>query len=113
SQSKHPAEAAAFVNFMINTEDAADILKTERGITENAAIQKHLESVFTPQYQAAADYVNALTPGPAPVVTPNGGSNIEAILQRYTQEVLFEQTSPKDAAKSFINELQGEIDAAK
>jgi multiple sugar transport system substrate-binding protein len=45
-------------------------------------------------------------------VTPNGASGIEAILQRYTQEVLSGQTQPLDAAKAFIDELQAEIDAA-
>jgi len=51
--------------------------------------------------------------GDAPAVTPNGGSGLEPMLQRYTQEVYTKKQSPEDAAKAFINELQGEIDAAK
>ncbi|WP_171108603.1 MULTISPECIES: sugar ABC transporter substrate-binding protein [Streptomyces] len=112
-QSKHPAEAAAFVNFMLNDPAAADILKTERGIPANKEMLKHLEAGLTGPDKAAADYMNEVTPGESPVVTPNGGSGIEPMLQRYTQEVYFKKTSPEDAAKAFIKELQGEIDAAK
>ncbi|MEU6247893.1 hypothetical protein [Glycomyces sp. NPDC047010] len=45
-------------------------------------------------------------------MTPNGASGIEPMLQRYTQEVLFDDTAPDDAAQAFIDELQAEIDAA-
>jgi multiple sugar transport system substrate-binding protein len=45
-------------------------------------------------------------------VTPNGASNLEAILKRHAEEVLFERQTPEQAAKSFITELQAEIDGA-
>jgi multiple sugar transport system substrate-binding protein len=113
SQSKHPAEAAAFINFMLNDQKAADILKTERGIPANKEMLKHLQPGLAGTDKAAADYMKAVTPGESPVVTPNGGSGIEPQLQRYSQEVYFKKTSPEAAAKAFIKELQGEIDAAK
>jgi multiple sugar transport system substrate-binding protein len=113
SQSKHPAEAAEFVNFLLNDPAAADILKTERGIPANKKMLQHLESGLAGTDKAAVDYLNAVTPGESPVVTPNGGSGIEPELQRYSQDVYFKKTSPEAAAKAFIKELQGEIDAAK
>ncbi|MDK1344715.1 extracellular solute-binding protein [Streptomyces sp. 378] len=112
-QSEHPAEAAAFVNFVLNDAKAADILKTERGIPANKEMLKHLEGGLTGPDKAAADYMNTVTPGESPVVTPNGGSGVEPQLQRYSQEVYFKKTSPEAAAKAFIKELQSEIDAAK
>ena len=48
SQSKHPAEAAAFINFMLNEQKAADILKTERGIPANKEMLKHLQPGLWP-----------------------------------------------------------------
>lgn len=113
SQSKHPAEAAEFVNFLLNDQTAADILKTERGTPANKKMLQHLESGLTGPDKAAVDYLNVVTPGESPVVTPNGGSGIEPELQRYSQDVYFKKTSPEAAAKAFIKELQGEIDAAK
>jgi multiple sugar transport system substrate-binding protein len=113
SQSEHPAEAATFVDFILNNQAAADILKTERGIPANKEMLKHLQAGLTGPDKAAAEYMNVVTPGESPVVTPNGGSGIEPMLQRYSQEVYFKKTSPEAAAKAFIKELQGEIDAAK
>ncbi|MEO6085232.1 MAG: extracellular solute-binding protein [Umezawaea sp.] len=113
SQSEHPAEAAAFVDFMLNSQEAADILKTERGIPANKETRAHLEAGLTGPDKAAVEYMNAVTPGAAPVVTPNGGSGIEPMLQRYSQEVYFGKSSPEAAADAFIKELQREIDAAK
>ncbi|MBV7700265.1 ABC transporter substrate-binding protein [Streptomyces sp. TRM70350] len=113
SQSKHPAEAATFVDFLLNDPAAADILKTERGIPANKAMLQRLQAGLTGTDKAAAEYMNTATTGQPPVVTPNGASGIEPMLQRYTQEVYFKKTSPEDAAKSFIKELQSEIDAAK
>jgi multiple sugar transport system substrate-binding protein len=113
SQSEHPAEAAAFVDFMLNNPEAADILKTERGIPANKEMRARLDAGLTGPDKAAVEYMNAVTPGEAPFVTPNGGSGIEPMLQRYSQEVYFAKTSPEAAADAFIKELQREIDAAK
>lgn len=110
--SEHPAEAALLVDYLLNSEAAAEIIGTERGIPANAAIRDFLADSLTPTDAAAVEYQDRVTPGTSPVVTPNGASGIEAILQRYTQEVLAGQTSPDDAADAFIAELQAEIDAA-
>ena len=112
SKSEHPAEAALLVDFLLNSETAADIIKTERGIPANASILEHLSESLSETDQKAVEYQERVTPGDAPAVTPNGGSGIEAILQRYTQEVFAGQTEPEAAAEAFIAELQAEIDAA-
>lgn len=112
SQSEHPAEAALFIDFLVNHEDAAAILGTERGIPANDAIRDRLASGLSESDRLAVDYMDEVTPGPSPVVTPNGGSGVEPMLQRYTQQVYFGETSPEDAAQAFIDELQAEVDAA-
>ncbi|MEV4580509.1 hypothetical protein AB0K16_45520 [Nonomuraea jabiensis] len=45
-------------------------------------------------------------------MTPNGASDLEAIIKRHTEEVLFDRETPEQAARSFITELQAEIDGA-
>jgi len=113
SQSKHPAEAAALVDFLLNSPEAADILTAERGIPASSKIRSRLEAGLSPADQQAVAFLDALHAGDAPPVTPNGGSGVEAILQRYAQQVYFGQTNPKKAAEAFVREVQGEIDAAK
>ncbi|GAA4487628.1 sugar ABC transporter substrate-binding protein [Microbacterium panaciterrae] len=113
AKTKHPAEAAAFVDFLLNDQEAAKALLTERGVPANDKTRALIKDSLAPTDQAAIAYQEAVTPGKAPVVTPNGASTIETILQRYTQQVFAGQQKPLDAAKAFIAELQGEIDAAQ
>jgi multiple sugar transport system substrate-binding protein len=112
ARSKHPAEAALFVNFLANTADAGNILLTDRGVPANTKVRAAITPKLTAADKAAADYLGALKVGPAPRVTPNGASGIEAILKRHTEGVLFERQTPQQAAAAFIKELQAEIDAA-
>jgi multiple sugar transport system substrate-binding protein len=112
SRSKHPAEAALFVDFLANGQDAANVLLTDRGVPANTKIRTAIAGQLKETDKAAAAYLDAITVGEAPRVTPNGASNIEAILKRHTEQVLFGRATPEQAAASFIKELQSEIDAA-
>ncbi|MDX6283092.1 MAG: pectin-derived oligosaccharide transport system substrate-binding protein [Kribbellaceae bacterium] len=112
AQSKHPAEAAKFADFLLNDPDATKILGTERGIPANTEVRSKLQSSFQGSDKLAADYLAGVTVGKSPIVTPNGGSGLEPMLQRYTQQVLFKKQSAQAASTAFINELKGELDSA-
>ncbi|MGW0199457.1 ABC transporter substrate-binding protein [Nonomuraea sp. NPDC003201] len=112
SRSKHPAEAALFVDFLANSQEAADILLTDRGVPANRKIRAAITPKLTETDKAAAQYLDTAKVGQAPRVTPNGASDLEAIIKRHTEEVLFDRETPEQAAKSFITELQAEIDGA-
>lgn len=112
SRSEHPAEAALFADFLANSEAAANVLLTDRGVPANNKIRAAIASQLTETDKAAVAYLDNLKVGPAPRVTPNGGSSVEAILKRHTEEVLFGRMTPEQAAAAFIKELQAEIDRA-
>lgn len=112
SQSDHPAEAATLIDFLVNHEAAADILGTERGIPANPAMREHVAADLDEGGKLAVDYIESAVAGPAVVVTPPGGSGFDPMIQRYTQEVMFGERTPQDAAEAFIDELKSEIDAA-
>lgn len=112
ARSKQPAEAALFVDFLLNNQEVADVLLTDRGVPGNKTIRAALAPKLTATDKAAAEYLDAIKVGPAPRVTPNGASGIETILKRHSEEVLFERKTPQQAAESFIKELQTEIDNA-
>jgi multiple sugar transport system substrate-binding protein len=112
ARSKHPAEAALFVDFLANNQDAANILLTERGVPANTAIRHAITGQLAAADKAAAGYLDTIKVGPAPRVTPNGASTVEAILTRHTEDVLFNRATPDQAAAAFIKELQAAIDAA-
>ncbi len=112
SRSKHPAEAALFVNFLVNDQSAGDILLTERGVPANTRIRSGIAGKLSAYDKAAADFLDTVTVGESPRVTPNGASDVEAMMRRRTEEVLFGRQSPQDAATAFIKELQTAIDNA-
>ncbi|WP_434011021.1 ABC transporter substrate-binding protein [Frondihabitans sucicola] len=111
SKSEHPAEAALLVNFLLTNKDAGKILGVERGVPSNPAIQ----TAITPQLSTAdkfsLDFTAAMVKksGKAPAITPNGASDIETMMARYNQQVIFGQKTPKAAAAAFIKELQDNI----
>ncbi|WP_407562253.1 ABC transporter substrate-binding protein [Streptomyces sp. 184] len=113
SQSDHPAEAALLADFLVNHKAAGAVLGTERGIPANGKVREAISADLSESDQLAVGYMDSVTPGPSPAVTPKGGSGVEPMLQRYTQEVYAKQTSPEEAARAFIDELQGEIDSAQ
>ncbi|MFI7125057.1 ABC transporter substrate-binding protein [Nonomuraea sp. NPDC050153] len=112
ARGKHPAEAALFVDFLANSQEAADILLTDRGVPANRKIRAAITPKLTETDKAAAEYLDTAKVGQAPRVTPNGASDLEAIIKRHTEEVLFDRETPEQAAKAFITELQAEIDGA-
>lgn len=112
SRSKHPAEAALFVDFLANSEAAANVLLTDRGVPANNKIRAMIAPQLTETDKAAVAYLDSVKVGQAPRVTPNGASSIEAILKRHTESVLFGRSTPEGAAAAFIKELQAEIDRA-
>jgi multiple sugar transport system substrate-binding protein len=112
ARTENPAEAALFTDFLANDPEAAKILLTDRGIPANSKTRAAIKGQLKEADAAAATYLDQIQVGEAPYVTPNGASNIEAILKRHTENVLFGRATPQDAAKSFITELQSEIDAA-
>jgi multiple sugar transport system substrate-binding protein len=112
SRSKHPAEAELFVNFLANSDQAATAFLTDRGVPANTRTRDVITAKLSGADADSARYLDALAVGGAPRPTPNGASNIEAILRRHTEDVLFGRATPQKAATSFISELQAEIDAA-
>lgn len=112
SRSEHPAEAALFVDFLTNSEEAAGIMLTDRGVPVSERIRQSISSKLDAPDQAAVAYLEEMAVAEPPRLTPNGASNIEEILQRHTEQVLNGQLTPEQAATSFIDELQAEIDGA-
>jgi multiple sugar transport system substrate-binding protein len=112
SRSEHPAEAALLVDFLANSQEAADIMLTDRGVPANKKIRTAITPKLAEADKAAVDYLDTVKVGEAPRVTPKGASDVEAIVKRYTEDVLFGKSTPDQAAAALIKELQAEIDAA-
>lgn len=111
SRTKHQKAAEKFLNYLTNSQTAADIMLTERGIPANTKIRAAITPKLSPTDKAAIDFTDAIADEvrPAPPITPAGGSTILEILSRYTSDILFERTTPEKAAQPFIDELSSSL----
>lgn len=107
SGSSHPEEAARLLNFLVNDEEAAKVIKLDRGMQANLEVRAQVLPLLDEGKQQEADYLDRLaamdiTP-PAPL--PPGSSDTLKILDRQLFEVLFGRISAQEAAKAFIAEV--------
>ncbi len=114
STSEHPAEAAKLIDFIINSNESAEIGGTERGLPGNTKISESLAETATGTNKKALEFADQIadTLGDAPEITPNGASDLDKIIQRYQQDVVFGKQQPADAAKAMITELNNAITTA-
>jgi multiple sugar transport system substrate-binding protein len=111
AETEHPEEAVTLVDFLINDPDAGAALGMTRGVPPNPQIASNIREGLSEKERDIADYVDYLSQEgnsqPAPSPDPAGTRNIRSeMFDRYSQEVLFEQRSPEEAAESFIAEAE-------
>ncbi|MEV1169043.1 extracellular solute-binding protein [Nonomuraea sp. NPDC049784] len=111
SKSEHAAEAAKFIDFMINDPEAGQIILSDRGLPASskvlAAVKDKLPDADK-KTLAFLDKVKGELADP-PAAPPKGSSATEDILTRYSEEVMFGRMTPDDAAQKFITEVNASI----
>ncbi|MEU8401663.1 extracellular solute-binding protein [Nonomuraea sp. NPDC048892] len=106
SKSEHPAEAAKFIDFMVNSSEAGEIVLSDRGLPANSKVLAAISAKLPPADQKTMAFVNEirdeLTDPPA--APPRGSSAMEDVIRRYGEEVVFGRMSPDEAAQKLITE---------
>ncbi|MCU1439157.1 MAG: sugar transporter substrate-binding protein [Rhodoglobus sp.] len=115
SKSKHPAEAALFLNFFVNDPAAIELTGTERGLPVNTTALDLLQPNLSDNDKAQLEYADRIKDfvGAPYIVPPASSTTVDAMLQTYVEAVLFEQQTPDEAADGFIKDMQAAIDDAK
>ncbi|MFC5834077.1 extracellular solute-binding protein [Nonomuraea insulae] len=111
SKSEHAAEAAKFIDYMINDPEAGAIILSDRGLPASSKVLAAVKDKLPETDQKTLAFLDEakgeLTdPPPAP---PKGASAMEDILTRYSEEVMFGRMTPDDAAQKFITEANASI----
>ncbi|MCZ2837628.1 ABC transporter substrate-binding protein [Modestobacter sp. VKM Ac-2985] len=111
SDCESPQEAAMLLDWLINSEEAVNIVKADRGLPVNTELRDQIAPTLDPAGQAAVAFVEEITPSlqEPPALPPQGAGEVQAILQRYTEQILFDQISVEDAAEQFITEVESAI----
>ncbi|OYO99757.1 sugar ABC transporter substrate-binding protein, partial [Lachnotalea glycerini] len=103
--SKVKEEAAKFINWFINSEEANEIILAERGTPVSSEIRDYLTNSgkLSDKQKEMFEYVNnagALC-GEAPAPDPVGISEINESFNKTVYSVLYGQATVEDAAKTF------------
>lgn len=109
--SKNKDAAVAFVNYLVESPEAAKILGVERGVPASEAMRKVLRPTLNTLGKEMADYIQKLTPkvGPLPPPPPNGAGENSFLLQTVSQQVAFGRMSSKEGGKSFVEKAAANI----
>lgn len=108
SRTEHPEEAARFVDFLINDEDAAKILQVERGVPAIPAVQEAIRPDLGSTGAMALDFAAEMQEEVVepPQVTPSNASEFGSELSLIGSEVLFGRQTPQQAAEATLAVLE-------
>ncbi|MFD1988642.1 ABC transporter substrate-binding protein [Paenibacillus nicotianae] len=101
SQSKD--EAAKFIDFWINNQDANKLIKGERGVPISAAVKEAVAPELSETEKQVFDFVAKMEPISSPMSPPPpvGSAEIIAALTDYVEQINFGQATAAEVAPKF------------
>jgi multiple sugar transport system substrate-binding protein len=111
SRTKNPEAAVAFISWLVNTPEAANILLAERGMPPNGEIQQAILPKLSKVQQTVQQFLTDIKPELAdtPIAPPPGGGKIGDVMLRFATEVLFGRQSSAEAAQGFMDEMTSNL----
>ena len=106
--SEHPQEAARFVDFMLNDNQAAELILADLGLPANIDVRAHILSSLSAADERSAiflsDVEGDIVDGNPP--PPIGAGEVVEITKRVSDELAFGNLTPEEAAEQFITEVE-------
>lgn len=111
ARTDHPEEVKKFIDFMVNSEEAGKLNLADRGLPANQSVREAVVPELSEADTVAADFIEEIQPelGDPMPVPPLGFSTLQEILYRYELDVAFDRSSPEDAARSMVSEMESAI----
>ncbi|RBM17519.1 ABC transporter substrate-binding protein [Streptomyces sp. PT12] len=108
---EHPEEAALLIDFLVNDPEAGAILGSDRGLPINSTVLESIQADLPEADVASLEFFNEIAGelSAAPTAPPLGAGDIPDMLERYGQEVLFGNQSPREAASAFLAEADSTL----
>jgi multiple sugar transport system substrate-binding protein len=107
STTKNPEEAVKFLNWMINSEEANDYLKGERGIPINSDIADYVKAQLSEDEVKVYDYVyDVVIPNSSAINPPypDGYSEVDKNLNSMLEQVAYGAVTPQEAAEQVVTQ---------
>lgn len=106
--SKVKDEAAKFINWFVNSEEANDIIMAERGVPVSSKVRDYMKASgkMSVQQNEMFDYVDKASAytGETPAPDPAGISEVNEAFSNAGNSVFYGQKTPEEAAKTFRKE---------
>ena len=111
ARTKNPDAVVAFINWLVNSPEAAEINLAERGMPANGEIQESIKSKLSKDQQTVQQFLTDIKPelSDTPIAPPPGGGKIGDVMLRFATEVLFGRQSSAQAAEAFMSEMQSNL----
>jgi multiple sugar transport system substrate-binding protein len=106
-KSANKDEAVKFVNYFLNDIEANKVLLAERGIPIIPKVRDTLKGMVDPVNKQIFDYIDLVgnkNASPIDPPDPPGAGEVLKAFLTINQEVLYQMTSPKDAAAKFMKQ---------
>ncbi|MDF2724747.1 MAG: hypothetical protein K0Q59_4422 [Paenibacillus sp.] len=106
AKSKHPKEAAMFLDFFLNSQEAADVLEIERGLPENKKILKYLTPRFNDRDKKMVKMLEHVTNSKPSMYDggPKGSGEVTKLFEQTVQKLQFGKASIDDVVTEFRKE---------
>lgn len=108
--SKVKKEAAEFIDWFINSEEANDLMMAERGTPASSKIRQHMidSGKLNTQQQEMFQYVDdaAVLCGETPAPDPVGMAEINEAFKNVANSAFLGQATPEEAAKDFREQTE-------
>ncbi len=108
----HPEEAARFVDFMLNSTEAGEVVLSGLGLPANLEVREAVTDHLSPADERGAvflaDIEDEIVDGNPP--PPIGSGEIASINERVYQELVFGNLTAEQAAEQFMADLEAAID---
>ena len=111
ARTENPEAAIAFIDWLVNSPEAANINLAERGQPANGEMQAAIKPKLSKEQQTVQQFLTDIKPEltEAPIAPPPGGGKIGDVMLRYSTEVLFGRQSSAEAAQKFVDEMNSNL----
>ncbi|NED94292.1 extracellular solute-binding protein [Phytoactinopolyspora alkaliphila] len=111
ARTEHPEEAALFLDFLLNDDEAVDAIGSDRGLPVNLEQRERIAPELNEYQTIEAEFLSDIAPDvvDAPPAPPVGAGEFVDIIKRINVEVLFDRLTTQEGAERLISEVEAAI----
>jgi multiple sugar transport system substrate-binding protein len=110
-------EAAMFIDYFTNSQEANEVLFAERGVPISTPVREYLQGMVDDTTAMIFDYIAKISEDASPIPPPPPAGytdiNTNVFSPMFVDPVLYGQISPEEGVETFRTEAQAIIDANK